>query len=427
MPDPLQSDVLRERPEGNGSIGPLSVFPVSISSASASKVALIVGHGSRDEAANKEFEDLVADFRTRYHDAEVAHCYVELARPFLSDALEYWAERASEVVVAPLFLFAAGHTKNDIPVAISGARVKYPHVRFRVARALGVHPSLIEIVNERCQAAQREDSDQSRTAVVVVGRGSSDPDANGDFCKVVRLLGEGNKFSWITPSFIGVTRPLFKETIDLVARSRPERILVIPYFLFGGRLLHQLESQVQDFSSRYPWIRVEVSAPIGIHTKLLELMKERVQEAREERAPLPCDTCQYRVPIAGVTAQVGGLKSLLWSIRHMLTHNSAMPHIHAHVPLRKHVLVCTNIDCAARGSIALLAILRRLLKKAGKTREIRVTRTMCMGRCGEGPTVAVYPDGVWYRGVQAKDAEDLVHEHLLNDRLVARLVDNVMQ
>ena len=42
-----------------------------------------------------------------------------------------------------------------------------------------------------------------------------------------------------------------------------------------------------------------------------------------------------------------------------------------------------------------------------------------MGRCGEGPTVAVYPDGIWYRGVHAGDAEELVREHLLGDRLVA--------
>ena len=42
----------------------------------------------------------------------------------------------------------------------------------------------------------------------------------------------------------------------------------------------------------------------------------------------------------------------------------------------------------------------------------------CMGRCGEGPTVVVYPDGIWYRGVVAADADELVQEHLLGDRLV---------
>jgi len=70
---------------------------------------------------------------------------------------------------------------------------------------------------------------------------------------------------------------------------------------------------------------------------------------------------------------------------------------------------------------------RRLVKRAGRERDIRVTRAGCMGRCGEGPTVAVYPDGIWYRQVGEDDADELVREHLLADRLVARLVDNIMQ
>ncbi len=91
------------------------------------------------------------------------------------------------------------------------------------------------------------------------------------------------------------------------------------------------------------------------------------------------------------------------------------------------MLVCVNADCADRGSVTLIATLRRLLKDAGRELDIKVTRTLCMGRCGEGPTVAVYPDGIWYRGVQETDARELVDEHLLRDRLVGRLVDNIMQ
>jgi (2Fe-2S) ferredoxin len=125
--------------------------------------------------------------------------------------------------------------------------------------------------------------------------------------------------------------------------------------------------------------------------------------------------------------QVGGLQALLWSVRHGLTHAQAMPHAHAHKPLAKHVLVCGNAACADRGSIALHEELRRSDKQAGRRDTIRVTRTSCMGRCGEGPTVVVYPDGVWYRGLGAGDAEALVREHLLGDRLLARAVDNIMQ
>jgi (2Fe-2S) ferredoxin len=50
-----------------------------------------------------------------------------------------------------------------------------------------------------------------------------------------------------------------------------------------------------------------------------------------------------------------------------------------------------------------------------------------MGRCGEGPTVAVYPDGIFYRGVREPDAGEIVREHLLADRLVERLVGDILQ
>ena len=152
-----------------------------------------------------------------------------------------------------------------------------------------------------------------------------------------------------------------------------------------------------------------------------------MRDAVEGRGELPCDTCQFRVPLPGFESQVGGLKALLWSVRHSYTHTQAVPHVHAHRLIRKHVLVCVNRDCAERGSVALVAGLRRLVKQAGRELDIKITQTLCMGRCGEGPTVAVYPDGIWYRAVQAADAEELVGEHLIGDRLVGRLVDNIMQ
>ncbi|MFY0578401.1 (2Fe-2S) ferredoxin domain-containing protein [Cystobacter fuscus] len=160
---------------------------------------------------------------------------------------------------------------------------------------------------------------------------------------------------------------------------------------------------------------------------LVQHVDRRIQEALAGGVPLPCDGCQYRVPLTGLQENVGGLKALLWSIRHRETHTQAAPHPHAHRAMEKHVLVCGNADCAERGSVALIEALRRELKEVGKGRSVRITRTACMGRCGEGPTVAVYPDGIWYRGVTEADARELVDEHLVGDRLVSRLVDNIMQ
>jgi len=386
---------------------------------------LIVGHGSRDAAANAELDALVADYRAARPGLEIAVAFVELADPPLRRALRALAGRAEHIVVVPLFLFAAGHVKNDIPLALEQTRRENPGVEISAARALGVHPALVELAYRRAEEAAGPPS--PRTALVVVGRGSSDPDANGDFCKLVRLVGEGRGFSWVVPSFIGITSPLVADAIELVVRARPERIIVVPYLLFAGRLIDKLAADVETFRRRYPWVPITLAAHLGADAGVRALLDERVAEATEGARPLPCDTCQYRIPVSGVAGHVGGLKALLYSVRHAYTHTQAMPHIHAHAPLARHVLVCTNADCAERGSVKLLGTLRRLVKAAGRERDIRVTRTLCMGRCGEGPTVAVYPDGIWYRGVADADAAELVEEHLLGDRLVRRLVDSIMQ
>lgn len=385
---------------------------------------LVVGHGSRDPASTHELEAIVAAQRARHPDHDVAHAFLELAEPSLQPALDALARRVDRVVVVPLLLFAAGHVKNDLPLALHRARQAAPHVAFTAARALGVHAALVELAAERARTALGDD-DPSKAAIVVVGRGASDPDANAELCKLARLVGERLGAGWIIPSFVGITTPKVDDAIELAARTRPSRLVVLPYLLTAGRLVERLRAQVDAARARAPWLRAELAAHLGDDPRLHDAIDERVAAALDGIGPLPCDTCQYRVPI-GRVSEVGGLRALLWSVRHGVTHTQAMPHVHAHKPIRKHVLVCGNADCAARGSVALLVALRRHVRDAALDGDVRVTRTSCLGRCGEGPTVAVYPDGVWYRGVAAGDAGELVREHVQGDRLVARLIDHVV-
>ncbi len=390
------------------------------------RALVFVGHGSRVASANESFEAVVSAFRREHPELAVSHGYVELAAPSLESALGTAAQSFDEVLVVPLFLFAAGHVKNDIPLALHAARSAHPAVRFLPTGAIGVHPELIQLARLRVEQ-QLGGAPRERTAVLFAGRGSSDPDANADFCKVARLVGEGGSFATVMHCFLGVAEPSLEQALELLVRSRPERIVVAPYLLFSGRLTQKLSQRLSSFAQRSPWTQIVQAEALGNHPRLQATVLDRVQQALGQGRPLACDTCQYRVPVGRVTDRVGGLQALLWSLRHSFTHTQAMPHEHAHAPLAKHVLVCGNVDCADRGSIALISRLRRLVKRAGRAAEIRVTRTHCMGRCGEGPTVAVYPDGVWYRGVREEDAQQLVEEHLLGDRLVGRLVDNIMQ
>jgi sirohydrochlorin cobaltochelatase len=389
---------------------------------------LLIGHGSRESGANVELEGLVDAFRAAHPELRVEVAYIELAKPLVADALDAIAPETRRLVLVPLFLFAAGHVKNDLPLAVDAARAKFPRTEIVIAPCLGVHPSLVAMAWDRAATAVPEDpAARAKTLLLVVGRGSSDPDANGDFSKVARLIGEGRGLFHVESAFLGIAAPKTAQALELVARLRPDRVVVLPYLLFSGRLVAKLEAEVQAFAAQHPWIRASVVPHLGQDPRLLALLEERAQGGLAKTAVLPCDTCQYRAPVGAIANQVGGLRALLYSARHTFTHAQAAMPLHLHKPLKKHVLVCGNADCAEKGSGAVLDLLRRTVKNAGRTRDIKITRTSCMGRCGEGPTVAIYPDGVWYRGVKPADADEIVREHLLADRLVARLVDDVLQ
>jgi (2Fe-2S) ferredoxin len=97
---------------------------------------------------------------------------------------------------------------------------------------------------------------------------------------------------------------------------------------------------------------------------------------------------------------------------------------------QRHFFVCVNRrpdggkgSCAGRGSEAIVARLRNEL--AGHPElwsSVTVTETGCLGPCTEGPTVVVYPEGIWYSGVDAAGADEIAREHLAQGRSVERLV-----
>src|SRR5579859_4839387 len=115
----------------------------------SSPVLLLVGHGSRDPRATAEHESLARAYRTRRSGAKVETAYIELSEPLLEEGLARAASGARRVVVVPLFLFGAGHVKNDVPLALEAARARFPGVAFSAAPPLGVHPDLVALAWER--------------------------------------------------------------------------------------------------------------------------------------------------------------------------------------------------------------------------------------------------------------------------------------
>ncbi|WP_435626910.1 (2Fe-2S) ferredoxin domain-containing protein [Candidatus Ferrigenium straubiae] len=96
---------------------------------------------------------------------------------------------------------------------------------------------------------------------------------------------------------------------------------------------------------------------------------------------------------------------------------------------KKHVFICTQSrpedhprgSCAAKGSGAVLQEFMQQFEKRQLWGRYAVAGTSCLGTCGTGPSVLVYPEGVMYGGVKPEDVNAIIEEHLLGDKPVERL------
>jgi (2Fe-2S) ferredoxin len=77
-----------------------------------------------------------------------------------------------------------------------------------------------------------------------------------------------------------------------------------------------------------------------------------------------------------------------------------------------HVLVCRHKTCLKQGGKRSARALKRALKERGLRDEVMVTKVKCLDQCGRGPVMVVYPEGVWYGGVDKECAHKIVTEHL---------------
>ncbi|WP_276253877.1 CbiX/SirB N-terminal domain-containing protein [Halomontanus rarus] len=403
--------------------------PDETRSAFDDEAVLLIGHGSRREKSNEQVRELAADLESRL-EIPVDAAFLELAAPAIDDAIAELASLVSRVTVVHCSLFAASHVKNDVPLAIERARAARD-VAIDNGSHLGIHPAIIDLLDDRAAAVERElgvDREADDVAVVVCGRGSSDPDANGDVHKLARLLYEGRDFDRVEASFVGVTNPRLEESLHGLSKHRPDAIVVLPYMLGDGVLTGRIRDRTAEFDDEYPYVDALAGDPLGTDSRLLDVFADRWQEARTGSVDMSCDTCKYKVDLEGYEADVGGARAMLRAITHQESHadrEDVDDEPHSHDAPAKHVAVCTNRTCAADGSPAVLERLRQAARDSDHC-DARITRTSCLGRCGDGPMVAVYPDGVWYGGVEADDADRIVFSHLDRDRLVSELVDQTL-
>ncbi len=276
---------------------------------------LLCGHGSRSQSAVDEFATLAEKLPPMLpEDWLTEYGYLEFANPVLRDGLDRLREAGCERILAvPGMLFAAMHAKNDIPTVLSTYAAQHG-IDVRYGRELGVDPKMIAAAGDRIReaiaAADAESGavDLHETCLVVIGRGASDPDANGNVAKIARMLAEGMGFGWVETGYSGVTFPLVEPCLEHAAKLGYRRIVVFPYFLFSGILIDRIYGFTDEVAARHPDIRFVKAGYLGDHPKVLETFAERAAEQVGEIPPPNCAMCKYRTQVLGFEAEVGAVQ-----------------------------------------------------------------------------------------------------------------------
>ncbi|MEX2290347.1 MAG: sirohydrochlorin chelatase [Mycobacteriales bacterium] len=266
---------------------------------------LVVGHGTRSTAGCADFAGLIDLVQLRAPHADVTGGFLELAPPPIQQAVGRLVQAGhTHIDVVPLVLVAAGHSKGDIPAALEREKLRHPGLVFRYGRPLGPHPDLLRLAERRLEAVVPREQ-WPETAVVLVGRGATDPDANAEVAKTARLLQEGRGIGTVETAFVSLAEPSVAGGLDRVHRLGYRRAVVLPWFLFAGVLPDRIVTQTADWARAHPDVEVHAAELLGSGEELAAVVLERWAEIDAGDLRMNCDTCAYRVALPGFEDKLG--------------------------------------------------------------------------------------------------------------------------
>ncbi len=270
---------------------------------------MVCGHGSRDAGAVAEFEKLAVAIRDRADGTPVEYGFLEFATPIIRDGLGNLVDQGvTDILAVPGMLFAAGHAKNDIPSVLNTWSTGQDGIDIRYGRELSIDLKMLKAAGDRIDEALDavgRDVPVDETLLVVVGRGASDPDANSNVAKVMRMLWEGFGFGWGETAYSGVTFPLVEPGLEHATKLGYRRIVVFPYFLFTGVLVRRIYDYTDAVAARYPDIEFVKAPYLNDHPMVIETFMDRIEEIRTGENNMNCQLCKYREQVLGFEAEVG--------------------------------------------------------------------------------------------------------------------------
>lgn len=253
------------------------------------KGIMVCGHGSRDKDAEVEFALVASGLKKRFPEIPVEYGFLEYSAPNIHMGLNSLIKQGVEHIYAvPGMLFAATHAKNDIPSVLTTYEDKQQGLTVSYGQELGLQKPMIEAFQTRIYESMGLDAENPPetlydTMLVVVGRGTSDIEANAEAAKLTRIVSENMGFGWADTVYSGVTYPSVGIGLEKLLKLGYKRIVVAPYFLFTGRLIKRIYGYVDKVAQENPAVEFIKTPYLRDHDKVIDAFEVRVRDIMENK------------------------------------------------------------------------------------------------------------------------------------------------
>ncbi|KIL51765.1 sirohydrochlorin chelatase [Jeotgalibacillus campisalis] len=210
------------------------------------KAILYIGHGTRSKKGANEAKQFL-EAVMGYVNAPIQEVsFLELTPPFIEEGFRRCVERgATEIKIVPIFLLTAGHIKQDIPDEIAPLHKRYPDISITTTEALGVQEVILDAIAELVKR-HLAGPIFSADSILLVGRGSSDPQTRIAFNQIAEGIKRRLTVSSVDVCYLAAIEPTFDQGLETITAKEKGRIIVIPYLLFGGLLLNEVQLKVKQ-------------------------------------------------------------------------------------------------------------------------------------------------------------------------------------
>ncbi|MHB0798744.1 sirohydrochlorin chelatase [Bacillus thuringiensis] len=236
------------------------------------KAVLYICHGSRLKTAKEEAIQFITSCMSRIEANIQEVCFLELANPSIEDGFRTCVKRgATEIIAILVFLLAAGHVKKDIPFELVKLKNQYPNVKVTYGNPFGVSETLIKSVYN---GSGIEKEGKAEVTLLLVARGSSDPEVLQDIKWIASLFQAEEKIKKVEVCYLAAAEPKFERKLKGVVEREVENIVVLPYLLFTGLLMKHIEKEVRQYALE----EIKISPYLGKNEALQDMLIQKTTE-----------------------------------------------------------------------------------------------------------------------------------------------------